>query len=102
MYHKKTTLGVLALVQWVRIQHCLQWLGVAADERVQSPAQDSALRIWHCHRCGMWSQLRLRFDPWPGNFHMPQVQPKKKLRRIRIESSYHIYIKNIYHQETVT
>ena len=20
-------------------------------------------------------QLQLRLDPWPGNFHMPQVQP---------------------------
>ena len=24
--------------------------------------------------------LWYRFDPWPGNFHMPQVQPKKKKR----------------------
>ena len=23
-------------------------------------------------------QLELRFDHWPGNFHMPQVWPKKK------------------------
>ena len=30
-------------------------------------AKDSALSL-------VW----LRFDPWPGNFHMPQVQPKKK------------------------
>ena len=22
----------------------------------------------------------LRFDSWPGNFHMPQAQPKKKTR----------------------
>lgn len=22
--------------------------------------------------------LQLRFDPWPGNFHMPQVWPKKE------------------------
>ena len=28
----------------------------------------------------LWSrsQLALGFDPWPGNFHMPQVQPKKE------------------------
>ena len=24
------------------------------------------------------SQQQLRFDPWPGNFHMPRVQPEKK------------------------
>ena len=24
------------------------------------------------------SQLRLRFDPWPGNFHMPQKQKQAK------------------------
>ena len=23
-------------------------------------------------------QLQLRFSSWPGNFHMPQVQPLKK------------------------
>ena len=23
-------------------------------------------------------QLQLSFDPWPGNFHMLQVQPKNK------------------------
>ena len=26
------------------------------------------------------SLLWRRFDPWPGNFHMPQVQPKGKKR----------------------
>ena len=25
------------------------------------------------------SLLWLRFSPWPGNFHMPQAQPKKKV-----------------------
>ena len=29
-------------------------------------------QLWHR------SQLWLRFDPWPGNFHMPWVQPEKK------------------------
>ena len=24
------------------------------------------------------SLLWHRFDPWPGNFHMPQAQPKRK------------------------
>ena len=30
------------------------------------------LQLWHR------SQLQLRFDPWPGNFHMLWVQLKKK------------------------
>ena len=25
--------------------------------------------------------LRCRFDPWSGNFHMPQVWPKKRKKR---------------------
>ena len=28
--------------------------------------------------CGLARQLQLPFDPWPGNFHMLQVQPLKK------------------------
>ena len=28
-----------------------------------------------------WPQLRLRFDPWPRNFHMLQVRPKKKKKK---------------------
>ena len=26
----------------------------------------------------LWPQLWLRFDPWPGNFHMPRVEQNKK------------------------
>ena len=29
-------------------------------------------QLWHR------SKLQLRFDPWPGNFQIPWVQPKKK------------------------
>ena len=25
----------------------------------------------------------LRFDPWPGNFFKPQMQPKKKKKRVK-------------------
>ena len=36
--------------------------------------KDLAVSLW-------W----LKFDPWPGNFHMPQVQPKKdETRRIAL------------------
>ena len=41
-------------------------------------AKDPALSLlW------LWLQLGHRFDPWPRNFHMPQVQQKKKRERER-------------------
>lgn len=33
--------------------------------------KDPLLQLW----CRL--QLQLGFDPWPGNFHVLQVQPKK-------------------------
>ena len=30
------------------------------------------------------SQLQLEFDPWPGNFHMPQVWPNKECTMLSI------------------
>ena len=29
----------------------------------------------------LWLQLWHRLHPWPGNFHRPQTQPKKKKKR---------------------
>ena len=29
----------------------------------------------------LWLLLWFGFDPWPGNFHMPQMQPKKKINK---------------------
>ena len=29
------------------------------------------------------SQLQLRFNPWPGNFHMLQVRPLKKKKKTK-------------------
>lgn len=29
-------------------------------------------------------QLQLRFNPWPGNFHMPQVQEGKEKKTLKI------------------
>ena len=60
--------GVPAVVQWVNDPVCL------CGGTGSIPAQCSRLRIQ------LWcrSQLQLRFDPWPGNVHMPRVWPKKK------------------------
>ena len=33
----------------------------------------------------LWLQLQLRFSPWPGNFHMPQVWPYKKRKRLGLK-----------------
>ena len=38
----------------------------------------SRLRIQCCH-CNQW--LWCGFSPWPRNFHMPWLQPKKKKER---------------------
>ena len=40
----------------------------------------SGLRTWCCH-CSDLSLLWLAFDPWPGNFCMLQVWPKKKKKK---------------------
>ena len=29
----------------------------------------------------LWLLLWRRFDPWPGNFHMPQAWQKKKKKK---------------------
>ena len=54
------------------IQHCL----CGGEGSILSPVQqvkDLALPQLWCR-----SQIRLRFDPWPGNVHMLWVQPLKK------------------------
>ena len=45
---------------------------VPAEVQVRSPAQGSGLKDMAL------LQLQLRFDSWPRNGHMPQVQPFKK------------------------
>ena len=46
-----------------------------------------------------WSLLLLGFDPWPGNFHMPQAQPKKKKKK-RLNKSWPSEIYLIYFRRT--
>ena len=64
---KNENLGAPAVVQWIKYSALLQ--------------------LWHR------SQLRLRFNPWPGNFHLPWLQPKKKGKK---ENSY-VVIWNYVH-----
>ena len=54
------------------IWHCLcsgTGLTPSPGQWVKDPA---LLQLWHR------SQLQLRFDPWPSNFHIALLQPKKK------------------------
>ena len=80
--------GVSAVVQWVNEPTCL--CGIAGS--IPRPAQwvkDPVLpQLWQR------SQMQLRFDPWPRNFHIPQVQPKKKKKNPTMDTNtvYHLYM----------
>ena len=53
---------------------------------VKDPAlslQQLGLLLWH------------GFDPWPGNFRMPQVRPKKKSPKLEIHSGTKVSHKDI-------
>ena len=68
-----THLGVPAAAQWVKNPTAAA--RVAVEVRVQSPAQHSGLKDPTLVQPG------LRFNPWPVNFHRPQVFPLKNKRR---------------------
>ena len=57
--------SIPGLTQWVKDLVLLQAKVWVAD----------GAQIWRCHGCGVDQQQQLRFSPWPGNFHMPRVQP---------------------------
>ena len=42
------------------------------------PLWHSGLRIRCCCSCGRGRNCGVGFDPWPGDFHMPRVQPEKQ------------------------
>ena len=57
------------MAQWVKDSTAVAW--VAMEVRVQSLA--------HCSRLKdpAMTKLWFRSDPWPGNLHMLQMQPKQ-------------------------
>ena len=67
-------MGVPTVVQWVK--NLTAAAQVTAEVRVRPLAQCNGLKEL------AWQQLRLRFNPWPRNVHMPQVQPLKKERHM--------------------
>lgn len=42
----------------------------------------SRSRTQHHHCCGFGLLLWCRLHPWPGNFHLPWVRPKKKKKSL--------------------
>ena len=80
------------MAQWVKnptsvqknedlIPGLAQWVKGPALLQAAMSAVDTA-RIWHGCGYGVGWQPNLRFDPWPGNFHMPQMPPLKKKRML--------------------
>ena len=51
-----------------------QWVNDPALLRAVVQVTDVA-QISCCYGCGVGRQLQLQFDPYPGNLHMPRVQP---------------------------
>ena len=58
--HLKTIIGVPAVIRWVKAQLA----SVAMP--IQSLAQRSGFRIWHCHGCGGGPCCCLNSIPGPG------------------------------------
>ena len=56
----------------------LQWERKTAQPRLQHPQW---VKIQHCHSCGVGHICDLESIPGPGNFHIPQVQPKQKTNK---------------------
>ena len=59
------------MVQWVNDPACFCGIASSIPSLVQWVKDLALLQLW-CR-----PQRRLGFDPWPENFHMLQVQPKK-------------------------
>ena len=60
---------------------CLpQWVKDPALPGAVVQVADTA-QILRCCGSGMGWWLQLRLDPQPGNFHVPQEDPKKKTER---------------------
>ena len=72
-------MGVPIVAQWVK--NLTAVVQSVAEVQVQSPAWHSGLKDPVLLQLWQRSQLQCGFDPWPRNFHMPQVQPFTKKKR---------------------
>ena len=71
------------MAQWIRNPTAVAQ--VSSGARVQSPAQSSGLKDLVLARLQQRSRLRLGFNPWPENFHLPH--PKQTNQEELSESS---------------
>ena len=69
--------SIAGLAQWVK-DLVLPWVVVQVADVAQIPC---------CCGCGIGQKLQLQFDPWPGIFHMFQVQPLKKKKKECLEQN---------------
>ena len=69
------------MVQWVKNLAAVAWVTVEAQ--VQYLARCSELKDLILPQLCHTSELSLRFNPWPRNFHVLQVQKKKKKKKER-------------------
>ena len=59
-----------------KLQTSFQQMSCARVSAVVQQVKDPALSLWWLR-----SLLRLGFDLWPGNSHMPWVWPEKKKKK---------------------
>ena len=77
------------MVQWVK--NLRAEVQITVEALVQSPVHQSGLKDSALLQLQHKSQLKLRFDPWLGNFHMAWVQPLKiNILKIKIKTSIYI------------
>ena len=67
LYLNLKKINIPSVVHWLKSPTAVAQVTVEAW--FQSLVQPSGLKY------PALSQLQLRFNPWPGNFHMSQVQP---------------------------
>ena len=78
---------------YVSISRCMDKENVGVPTEAWWIKDPVLLQLWY--RLQMW----LRFHPWPGNFHMPCLWPKKKKKRNykkRKHDIYHVYMLKVY------
>ena len=72
---EEAQLGVATVVQWIDDPACLCVALVGSSVLAQRLKHLALLQLW------LRLQLQLRLDPWPRNFHVLGMWPKKERSR---------------------